>query len=210
MSNVLKARYGQAANPELMEMFYAGDDGALHPLVCRLQSSLWHQAYRQLPVRHPARRQVAEDIVQIVWIKVAATRARPAVCWARGKGTVRGWIGTILRNAVVSYLRSPASRQLVAVDLGWESDNGMLESVESQWVDHRLEQEAAARDTEQLRQRLLVLVSQLPEKVRSILYMKLEGLSHQQIAGRLGLSKSTIGYHFREAKQLLRAQALAA
>ncbi|NIP86583.1 MAG: TetR family transcriptional regulator [Planctomycetales bacterium] len=50
----------------------------------------------------------------------------------------------------------------------------------------------------------------MPEKARAILSLKLDGYSHQQIAQRLGLSKSTIGYHFRTAKQLLRAETLAA
>ncbi|MDH3717227.1 MAG: RNA polymerase sigma factor [Planctomycetota bacterium] len=210
MLNVTDARYGETTDPELMEKFYEGDDYALELLVRRLRSSLLHQAYRQLPARHVARRQVAEDIVQTTWIKVAATRDRRHVRWDRSRGSIRTWMGTILRNAIVSYLRSRASRQMVTVDLAWEGDNGTFETAESRLVDHRLESEAMARHTEDLRQRLVEAVSRLPEKVRSILYMKLDGLSHQQIAGRLGLSKSTIGYHFREAKQLLRAEALAA
>lgn len=99
---------------------------------------------------------------------------------------------------------------MVTSDLGRENDNGTLDSPESLLIDHRQATEAAARNTEHLRQRLIEAIAQLPEKIRSILYLKLDGLSHQQIAGQLGLSKSTIGYHFREAKHLLRADALAA
>ena len=193
---------------QLMAKFYEGDDYALELLMRRLQRSLFHQAYTQLPARHVARSHVAEDILQITWIKVAATRDRPATRWDRTKGTVTTWIGTILRNAVVSYLRFRVNHPMVTADSDLISTDGTIETVESQLVDYRLESEATARHREDLRQRLLEAIRHLPERARSILHMKMDGLSHQQIAGRLGLSKSTIGYHYREAQLQLKRTGL--
>ncbi|HUS39268.1 MAG TPA: RNA polymerase sigma factor [Pirellulales bacterium] len=210
MSNVNEIRDNETDVEQLMENFYAGDDNALNRLMRRMRSSLCHQAYSQLPARHVARRHVVEDLVQKTWIKVVTTRHRETVRWDRSKGSVRTWLGTILRNVTVSYLRSRASHQMVTSDLGRENDNGTLDGPESRLVDHRQASETAARNTEHLRLRLIEAISGLPEKVRSILYLKMDGLSHQQIAGRLGLSKSTISYHFREAKQLLCLEAQAA
>lgn len=210
MSNVTDVRYGQADDGQLMQSFYDGNNRAFDVLAGRVQASLLHQAYAALPARHVGRRQIAEDLVQKTLVKVFATRSRPQVQWCSRKGKVRTWLGTILRNVVISYLRTRQSRQLVSSDLSRQNPDATWHAPENDLVDHRMPAEVHARHAEARRQRQLEVISSLPDKVRSILYMKMEGLSHHQIADRLGLSKSTISYHYHEAKEKLRTIAAVA
>ena len=210
MSNVNDARYGQADDGQLMQLFYEGENGAFDALARRVEASLFHQAYAALPARHVGRHQIAEDLVQKTLIKVFATRDRPQVQWRRRKGKVRTWLGTILRNLLISYLRTRQSRQLVSSDLSRQNADATWHTPENDLVDHRMPAETDARHAEARRQQQLEAISSLPEKVRSILYMKMEGFSHHQIAEQLGLSKSTISYHFNEAKARLRSLAAVA
>ena len=208
--NSFEGIYRDASDAELMQQFYDGDNRAFDALAQRVKSSLYHQAYHRLPSRLVGRQQVAEDLVQQALVKAVLTRDKPATRWQLAKGKVRTWLGTILRNVLISYLRTRVSKQLVCTDMAYENDAATYQRPETEIADHRLASEHAARDTERRCRDLLLAIEQLPGKVRRILDLKREGLSHREIAKRLGLSKSTISYHFREASQTLREMAAVA
>lgn len=194
-------------NAELMQQFYGGEATAFDKLAERLRSSLLCQALQQLPARHSGRHQLAEDLLQQAMIKAVSTLERPEIRWQAGKGGVRTWLGTILRNLVTSYLRSPASRQWVMTDFTVARDETSSGRLENQIVDHRINGQRTKARTEHRRQWLICQVDCLPKKIKAIVSQKLEGRTHQQIAESLGISKSTVTYHFNSAKRILRSMA---
>ena len=203
MNANLSHDYSNASDATLMTCFYEGDVSAFDVLAGRSRNSLLHQALARLPQRHAGRRAMAEDLVQDTLIKAAGTLNRPNSRWQQQKGRVQTWLGTILRNHLISYLRSRASKQPLSSDLfaghGEEEDDRM----ESQIVDHRLLAEQAVREAEARRQEQLALIGTLPEDLRSIVEMKLAGRTHQEIADQLGVAKSTITYRFNAARREL-------
>lgn len=149
-------------------------------------------------------------MVQQSLLKAALTLDRPAIRWQAGKGSVRTWLGTIVRNVVNSYLRSPAARHRVTSDLAPQLDDSSDGLAENLIADHRLDAERATVRKESQQRWIVDQVGRLPEKVQAIISLKLEGRTHQQIAKFLGLSKSTVTYHFDTAKKMLRSMAATA
>jgi RNA polymerase sigma factor (sigma-70 family) len=195
---------------ELMLRFYDGGKSAFDELARRLRPSLLCQTLQQLPSRHIGRHQLAEDLVQQAFIKAMLTLERPEIQWQAGKGSVRTWLGTILRNVVTSYLRSPASRQRVTTDFAVADDETSGERMENQVADYRLASRGEKMVAENQRQWFVHQVDRLPKKIQAIISLKLKGRTHQQIAKSLGISKSTVTYHFDTAKRMLRTLAATA
>jgi RNA polymerase sigma factor (sigma-70 family) len=205
-----RPNFAAETHADLMRRFYEGETAAFDELARRLRPSLVCQALQQLPARHVGRREVAEDMVQQALVKAVLTLDRPAVRWQAAKGSVRTWLGTIVRNVVNSYLRSPAARHRVTSDLAPRLDDPSDDRAENLIADHRLDAERATICRESQQRWLVDQVGRLPEKVQAIISLKLEGRTHQQIAKFLGLSKSTVTYHFDTAKKMLRSMAATA
>ena len=193
----------------LMDRFYSGDMDAFGQLAERARESLMRQALRRLPSHLVGRSQAAEDLVQQTLIKAYRTFDRPETRWQQTKGAVSTWLGTILRNVVISYLRSRASKTRVSSDLWGACDNEDSDPLENTIVDHRLMAEHSARDAEANRTQWRQYVGQLPTKMRSVVQMKMQGKSHQEIADRLGVTRSTITYRIKNAAVTLRTMAAA-
>jgi RNA polymerase sigma factor (sigma-70 family) len=196
-------------NAQLMERFYSGDMDAFGQLAERLRPGLMSLALRRLPSRHVGRIQVAEDMVQQTLIKAVGTLERPEIRWQQSKGAVSTWMGTILRNAVISYLRTRASKTPVSSDLWCGPAGEDSRRPESDIVDHRLSAERNARQMESQRHRWRLVIGKLPKDTRSIFHLKMQGKSHQEIADRLGVARSTITYRIKTATATLRSMAAA-
>jgi RNA polymerase sigma-70 factor, ECF subfamily len=102
-----------------------------------------------------------------------------------------GWIFTVARNAVIDHYRARALR-----------DHADIADVPSLADSGDDEQEAAVR---QLMPCVTRIVEQLPEPYRTALKLTdLEGLTHQQLAEREGISLSGAKSRVQRARQQLR------
>jgi RNA polymerase sigma-70 factor (ECF subfamily) len=127
--------------------------------------------------------ELAQETMLTVW--------RKAHLFAEGKGSVATWVFTIARNLRIDRLR----REVV-----WQE----LDEETFEQASDELSPEETVSAGEQHR-RLSVLVAALPEDQRHILQLSFtEGLSHSEIAERLGLPLGTVKSRMRLAYQKLR------
>jgi RNA polymerase sigma-70 factor (ECF subfamily) len=138
-------------------------------------------------MRQGADADTAEDIAQETLFAVW----RKAHLFVEQKGSVATWVYTIARNLRIDRLR----RQVVWQDLPDE-----LERTPS---DDDLPDDAL--DREQQRQRVQAALSTLPPEQYEVVYLSyIEGLSHNEIADRLGAPLGTIKSRMRLAYQKVR------
>jgi len=131
----------------------------------------------------------AEDLVQDIYLRIAAADPRTAV-----KNPV-GYLYRLGSNLMLDRLRG--ERRSAARDAAWrESQRTMLDGEE-------LAEEPAADEALASRQRLAAIVAalnELPEQTRRIFRLhKFEGLSHPEVAARLGISRSAVEKHMMAA-----------
>lgn len=134
------------------------------------------------------RREVAEEVVHDVFVQV--WRAAASFDPARGNG--RAWMFTILRNRAISILRN-ASRELPTED---ELLTAAAEkSVQADEAYERLGDGSALK-------RCLETLE--PKRRVGLLLAYVEGLSHGEIAGRLGVPLGTVKSWIRRSLAQLR------
>lgn len=105
-------------------------------------------------------------------------------------GTPGAWIHRIMVHASIDHIRRD-SRRPAEAPLGEGEESRMV--VENQ-ASGQMDAEA-----------LLRVVKQLPATTRAVFNMSvMEGYSHAEIAGALGVTESTSRWHLAEAKQRLR------
>jgi RNA polymerase sigma-70 factor (ECF subfamily) len=95
-------RYPLLADEDLISLVADGDAQAFALLYDRHSRAAYSLAYRLMNGRQPA-----EDLVQEAFIKVW----RSAGGYRVGRGSVRTWIFSIVRNRAIDQLRSDASRR---------------------------------------------------------------------------------------------------
>jgi len=121
---------------------------------------------------------LAEDIAQETFTK-ACFKLRSL----RDKSKFASWLGTICRNVCLDMLR--------------KSDN---------YEDNDLSTISAGQKTENLEEveRIRTLVTQLPPKMREIIYLKFyNGMTYEKISQVLGISTEAINGRLRRAKKLI-------
>lgn len=197
-------------NETLLERFYEGDDDAFETLAARLQPRLVNMALSQLPRHLPARWELAEDLAADALIKVLRTRNRPRTRWQAGRGAVDSWMMRIIRNLMISRLRTKKGKESLGTDLEARDPQGRVQRFGSQLRDHRLDAEQAEREAEDLRQRMLEAIQYLPEELQQILLMKFDGMSHQEIGDLVGTSKSGVTRRIQAAQRTLQQRLTAA
>jgi RNA polymerase sigma factor (sigma-70 family) len=139
----------------------------------------------------------AEDLVQDIYLRIAAADLRTAV-----ENPV-GYLYRLGSNLMLDRLRG--ERRSAARDAAWrESQRTMLDGEE-------LAEEPAADEALASRQRLAAIVAalnELPEQTRRIFRLhKFEGLSHPEVAARLGISRSAVEKHMMAALKHLAGRA---
>lgn len=191
-TNSTRCDSGQTSDAEtdgdLLNRFYAGDADALGELANRLGGRLFGRAIRLIPERSRCRRHRAEEMVADVFLRVIKTRGK-RTRWVSGRASVMGWMGTILRNAILGqrWREWPASVDSLEIENPDRGDSGYWES---QLV--RQEQLAGA-------------MTQLPKTDRDILTLKGQGVKQNAIAQRLGLSTAKVTRRVRAATETVRA-----
>lgn len=137
----------------------------------------------------------AEDILQELWIKVRAPGGGPV---ANG----RAYLYRMAQNLVVDRLREQQRR--MRRDRRWSDERTDFANVTEEAAD------GAANAEEQILHReetalLASAVANLPEGARRAFQLhKIEGLSHAEVAARLGISKSGVEKHMAVAMKYLR------
>lgn len=139
----------------------------------------------------------AEDLVQEIYLKIATHGEQEEI---RSPGAYLYRLGS---NLMLDRLRHQRSR--AARDNAWrQHQTTIAPSGEAVYDAMSAEEALAARD--RLR-RLCIALEQLPENVqRTFRLHKFEGLSHSEVAAKLGVSRSLVEKHMMRALKHLTAR----
>lgn len=169
----------QISDATLVNRTLDGDQGAFEVLVRRHQSALFRRA-RWMGLDHDT----ASDMVQDSLIK-----AYESLGTCRAPDRFKLWVGRILRNKCLDFLKSAARRGVVLVSHPpTASGNAEFE-----------------HDTQTLRKRLNEALAVLPEEQREAFLMKHgENLSYEEMAELTGTSVSAMKMRVHRARLSLR------
>lgn len=149
----------EIAEADLLARVHRGERAALAVLFERHSPAVYRVAYRLLRCREDA-----EELVQDVFVGL-----RTALGRYEERGSFSNWLRQLTARAALQRLRSERRREATAVAAASEP-------------------EGAACDPA-LRMTLDRSVGQLPDGLRSVFVLRLvEGYSHTEIAGMLGIS----------------------
>lgn len=169
----------QIPDATLVHRTLDGDQGAFEALVRRHQSALYRRA-RWMGLDHDT----ASDMVQDSLIK-----AYQSLATCRDRDRFKLWVGRILRNKCLDFLKS-AARRGVVLESHPPNSYGNAE------FEH---------ETQTLRKRLNEALAVLPEEQREAFLMKHgENLSYDEMAELTGSSVSAMKMRVHRARQSLR------
>ena len=137
----------------------------------------------------------ADDLLSELWIKISASNTGPV-------SSARSYLFRTANNLVLDKVREARRRQRRESDWTAEQHGGDIPSAEiadtaSDAESVLIEQDEAAR--------LAEAIGKLPAGAQRVLRMhKLDGLSHREVADRLGISKSAVEKHMVVAMTHLR------
>ncbi len=181
-----------------MRIYYDGPDvarcdEALEHLIGRHTALLERRARARLPFGAWAREERAQDIVQVVWIRVMDTKGSRRARWAPERGPFRPWLLTILDNCVRDEVRKESRSPVSSVEPPDAADP---------------RQEARFRhldDTDVV----TAWMAKLSGELQRILILKFwVGLNQAEIAKEFGVSEATISRRCNEGCNTLRDFAL--
>lgn len=162
---------GDAPDQVLLARVSQGDATALHELYDGCSARAFSVAHRVLGTRSEAEEVVQETFVQ-VW--------RQAASYDPGRGGAMAWITTIARSRALDRLRTRAA-----------GDRAVARSEDPEPRDDAAPPELAAQ--RELRAQVLAALAALPQEQRSAIELAYyEGLSHREIAARLGDPLGTV------------------
>jgi RNA polymerase sigma-70 factor (ECF subfamily) len=167
---------------ELVARIGAGDRQAFATLVRRYYASLCDFVYRRV-----GSREVAEDIVQEVFIRI----------WERGDTwdcrEPEAYLYRAVRNRTLMHHRAERVRAR------WRATFGAAEAIDERTADEQMRYDELVQMIEQG-------VSRLPERCRMVYTMsRVQGMSHADIARAMGISIKTVEVQMGRALKSLRA-----
>ena len=172
-----------------MQRIAGGDSGALSSLYDESSGLTFALALRILRNRADAEEVVLDSFMQ-VW--------RRATQYSADRGSAQTWLLTIVRNRAIDRLRSRASTERPAEDLGTLPSSAVPTAPgatpeESSFLAEQRRQVAGA-------------LAKLPPPTRTALELAyFDGLSHSEIAERLGEPLGTVKTRIRRGLQVLRS-----
>ena len=152
------------------------DPQAFAPLYERYRQGIFLYCYRRLGTP-----EAADDATSIVFVKAFAAIGRFRPSCSRDGSTFRSWLFSIAHNVVIDNWRR--SRRHESLDA---SDD---ETFTGHLIDRGKSPEEVAIGAEEERS-VVTLLSQLPDRHRAVVELRLAGLSSNEIAHALGLSAS--------------------
>ena len=182
LPRALDAHEALLAEPALVAALRAGDERAFETLFRAYHAPLCSFAHRY--VRAP---DVAEELVQEVFLHLWQQRA----AW-EGRGALKTYLYTAVRNAAVSYLRHERVAQRRSAETLALFDRPPLAA----------DRAAASHETAAA---VRAAVDRLPERCRLVFTLNREqGLTYTEIAATLGLSVKTVDTQMGRALKALR------
>jgi RNA polymerase sigma factor (sigma-70 family) len=168
-------------DPALLLQIAAGDETAFSSLVRYHWKNVYAHALSWIKTVEEA-----EELTQDVFLKVWNSRSQ-----FEQVENFENWLFIIARNMIVSAVRKRLNRPTFLADQEIEEN--------SLSPDRLLE-------NRQHYQVLLAGISLLPEKRQQVFRMsRLEGLTHAQIADKLGMNKDTVAQYIVKAVNFLKA-----
>ena len=168
-----KGRYSRMGDEDLISLVGSYDTRALAALYDRHSHAAYRMAYRLMNER----RQAAEDLTQDAFLKVW----RSAGGYRPGRGSVRTWVLSIVRNRGIDQLRSLACLRRMQDRLEQSTPTSQpSEAFAEAWRGYLSERVGEA------------LATLPPEQREVITLARLHGRTHQEIARRLGLPMGTV------------------
>lgn len=132
----------------------------------------------------------AEDVTQEVFVSIW----RKAIRFDPERGSLRSWILTIVRNRAIDELRRNGSRPAL------DGDDGAV--LEESWGGTSVHQQVVVLETQE---ELQVALDELPREQHQVVDLAyFAGLTHRQIAARLGIPEGTVKGRMRLAFEKLR------
>ena len=177
-------RYPLLADEDLISLVDDGDAEAFALLYDRHSRAAYSLAYRLMNGR-----QAAEDLLQDSFIKVW----RSAGGYRVGRGSVRTWILSIVRNRAIDQFRSDASRRRTRDEVETSTPTSYpSEAFAETW-----------RNTQQ--EQMREVLKMLPQEQLRILELAyFSGYTHVEIAERLSLPLGTVKGRMRLGLEKLR------
>ena len=177
-------RYPLLADEDLISLLCYGDAEAFALLYDRHSRAAYSLAYRLMNGR-----QAAEDLLQDSFIKVW----RSAGGYRVGRGSVRTWILSIVRNRAIDQFRSDASRRRTRDEVEASTPTSYpSEAFAETW-----------RNTQQ--EQMREVLKMLPQEQLRILELAyFSGYTHVEIAERLSLPLGTVKGRMRLGLEKLR------
>jgi RNA polymerase sigma-70 factor (ECF subfamily) len=163
----------------LVERILARDESALAALYEVTSPWVYGLVLRILCDRQEAEEATLDAYLQ-VWLKAAT--------YSRERGTVRAWLASIAHSRALDALRSRAAR---------DQRDSRLADLLKQRRQTSPSPEAAQSDCER-RERVARALDRIPREQRRALELAyFEGMTHQEIAGSLGLPLGTVKTQIR-------------
>ena len=181
---------GERSDHELVQDARGGDKQAFEALVRRYSERAFRAAYRIL--RDPS---ASEEIMQEAFIK--AYKGLPAF---ESRSSFYTWLYRITVNLALDRRRS----ELRAPRVEWE--DGVATQVEARAVQPSTGDPELASQRRQVREIIAQGIHQLPEGQQEVLLLReVEGLSYQEIATSVGISKGTVmsRLHYARKKMIV-------
>lgn len=145
---------------------------------------VYYTALKSLAVRYVRDEQVAEDMVQEVFISLLESKHR-----FESTDEVKYFLYSALRNRCISHFRKKQVR-----DKYQQEVLAVGNELEAFWED-ALEEDVYAN--------LMSAIDTLPPQCRLVMQLSLEGLKISEIAGRLSISEETVKDHKKNGKRKL-------
>lgn len=130
-----------------------------------------------------------DDILQEVFVKIWENRKN-----IKSKETFNAFIYTITRNLLLNELRSRLNNQKLITEI---QKNAVAEEFASmQLIEYK-----------EMSTKIAEVINQLPERQKEVFKLSREdGLSHKEIAEKLGITTKTVEYHIAQSKDILRTK----
>lgn len=184
MNAQVNNQYATDEDVLLCELVNQGDEAAFRRLF-----SKYHQPVFAYACKLTRSREIALDAVQEVFMKTWINRSH-----LNGNLSIKAYLFSAIRNYVFDYLKKAMHSEKLRQHILYHQPGSVA------GTDHRV----ILRELEEAQARI---IDSLPPQRRQIFRMsRYEGLSHEEIAERLGISRNTVKDQIVKASRVLREQ----